>query len=417
VRLAGELEVETDRGRLRSADFPGRQGRVVFARLAATPYPVPREELAELVWPVRLPKSWERDLSAVISKLRTLLTDLGYEEPIANAFGCYQLQLGGDTLLDVNEARTFTEEAEAALRKGDLPTARPAADVAANLCMRPLLPGEDGEWMDGLRQEWRELLLRNYGTLAEVCRELGDLVWARQYGQWIVDRDPYRESGWAALIRGQLAGGDRAAALRTYEQARTRFVEEMGVSPGAVLEAAYQEALAADPDEPPAGPLPRGTVALLFTDIVGSVALAERLGERAMEELRRAHFEELRHAIATHEGHEVKNLGDGVMAVFPSSALAVDAAEAMQASSGERPGLAIRIGVHVGEPWIDGNDYFGKCVAVARRLCDATEGGAILVSDLVRSLSSDPDRYVDRTDRVLKGMTETTTTWLVARRG
>ncbi len=58
--------------------------------------------------------------------------------------------------------------------------------------------------------------------------------------------------------------------------------------------------------------------------------------------------------------------------------------------------VEFRIGIHVGEPAIEDGDYFGRPVAVARRLCDAAAGGEILVSDLVRSLSHTPERFVDR---------------------
>lgn len=421
IRLAGELQVETDQGIVRSADFPGRQGRLVFARLASTHYPVPRDELAELVWPDRLPKSWERDLSAVVSKIRALLIGVGYDDdPIANAFGCYQLRIGVDVHIDVEAAKRFLEDAEAAYGRGDAHAAHPAADTAFNHTLRPLLPGEDGPWVTARRAEWEELKVRALSLLVEIHRERHILVEARRLALQLVDLDPYREQSYAALMRVLLASGDRAAALKTYESARTRLVEEMGVPPGAVLEAAYQEALAADPDVAPAsGPMPRGTVALLFTDLVGSVALSERLGDTGDDEMRRDHFGLLRECITAHDGHEVKNLGDGLMVVFASSGDAVDAAMAIQRSIRERNNgaavpLDIRIGIHVGEPAIEDGDYFGRPVAVAKRLCDAAGGGEILVSDLVRSLSRAPEMFCDRTEITLKGMTDPTCTWRVA---
>ena len=73
IRLAGPLEVTAGAARLEPADFPGRQGRIVFAALAVSARPVDRNELADILWPNRLPSSWTRDLSAVISKLRALL--------------------------------------------------------------------------------------------------------------------------------------------------------------------------------------------------------------------------------------------------------------------------------------------------------------------------------------------------------
>ena len=141
-----------------------------------------------------------------------------------------------------------------------------------------------------------------------------------------------------------------------------------------------------------AGALPGGLVALLFTDLVRSTELLERLGDAGAEAVRREHFGLLREAIGAARGQEVKTLGDGVMAVFGSAVEAVECAVAMQRAAGTGDGqghgepLSIRVGVHVGEPVRDGDDFFGTAVVVARRLCDAAVGGQILASDLVRGL-------------------------------
>ena len=72
------------------------------------------------------------------------------------------------------------------------------------------------------------------------------------------------------------------------------------------------------------------TTTVLFTDLVGSTALATRLGPAAANLLRTTHFAALREAIAESSGTEVKNLGDGLMVVYPSLANALDGAVAMQ---------------------------------------------------------------------------------------
>jgi class 3 adenylate cyclase len=67
---------------------------------------------------------------------------------------------------------------------------------------------------------------------------------------------------------------------------------------------------------------------LLFTDLVGSSALMTEVGEPAFDELRRPHFAALRAAIERTGGQEIKNTGDGVMAVFGPAAEAVGVAAA-----------------------------------------------------------------------------------------
>ncbi len=133
-------------------------------------------------------------------------------------------------------------------------------------------------------------------------------------------------------------------------------------------------------------------VTLLFTDLVGSTELYDRLGDETAESLRRTHFGLLREAVAHTGGREVKNVGDGLMVVFHSAVDAVACAVEMQEKvdrHNRRPQvlpLDVRIGLHAGEPMRDEEDYFGASVNVARRLCDTALGGQIVASDLVRGL-------------------------------
>lgn len=135
------------------------------------------------------------------------------------------------------------------------------------------------------------------------------------------------------------------------------------------------------------------TVTVLFTDVVGSTELMVRVGEAAADELRRAHFERLRRVIASTEGREVKNLGDGLMVVFDSAAAALSCAAGMQqalTSAPMDPGrperIKVRIGVSAGEVETEGGDYFGVPVVEAARLCAAAGASEILVSEMVRLL-------------------------------
>ena len=95
-------------------------------------------------------------------------------------------------------------------------------------------------------------------------------------------------------------------------------------------------------------------VAVLFTDMVGSTALASSLAPEAADELRRAHFSILRQAVVEAGGAEVKNLGDGLMVVFASASAALCCAVAMQQASNVRIGApsrrsGLRVGLSGGE--------------------------------------------------------------------
>ena len=131
----------------------------------------------------------------------------------------------------------------------------------------------------------------------------------------------------------------------------------------------------------------REHVAILFTDVVGSTELLDRLGDEAAHDVRREHFARLREAVREHDGREVKSLGDGLMVAFEHAPAAVACALAMQrAVRGCDEPLGLRIGIAAGEAVREGDDYFGRPVIVARRLCDAARGGDVLVSESLHEL-------------------------------
>ncbi len=158
------------------------------------------------------------------------------------------------------------------------------------------------------------------------------------------------------------------------------------------------------------------TVTILFTDIVGSTALAARLGPQDADCVRQAHFSLLRQALAATEGTEVKNLGDGLMAVFGSPSGAVAAAVAMQQAveqdnrrTAEPVGL--RAAMSCGEATVEDDDYFGDPVVEAARICALCEGGQILVTETVKIMAGRrcPHPFTVLGDRELKGLADAVT--------
>ena len=116
-------------------------------------------------------------------------------------------------------------------------------------------------------------------------------------------------------------------------------------------------------------------VAVLFCDLVGSTALLARLGDDANDALRRDVFAALREPLSRHRGEEVKSQGDGLMVAFRSSAAeavacAVEMHRSMHRLDQRQPlGLAIRVGVSLGEARFEDDDWFGAPVVEAARLC------------------------------------------------
>jgi class 3 adenylate cyclase len=138
---------------------------------------------------------------------------------------------------------------------------------------------------------------------------------------------------------------------------------------------------------------PDGTVTILFSDIEGSTALNERLGDVRWLELLRAHHATVREQVKAFGGFEVKAQGDGFMIAFPSARRAIDCARAIQAAIardlGDQPDgpIRVRIGLHTGEAIREESDFYGKNVVVAARITDQAEGGEILASAVVKELT------------------------------
>lgn len=131
-------------------------------------------------------------------------------------------------------------------------------------------------------------------------------------------------------------------------------------------------------------------VALLFSDLRGSTALYERLGDGAAYNVVREHFALLAGVVRDHDGAVVKTIGDAVMASFGDPADAVRAALAMQARIADQD-LSLKLGVHMGPSVVvtlnDRLDYFGSTVNMAARLQGQSEGGDIVLS---RAVADDP---------------------------
>ncbi len=159
-----------------------------------------------------------------------------------------------------------------------------------------------------------------------------------------------------------------------------------------------------------AEPLAAGALrTILFTDVEGSTALTQRLGDAKARGVLRTHEQIVREALRVHGGSDIKTLGDGFMASFPSAMRAVECAIAMQRAfaehneSAEEP-IRVRIGLNAGEPIREEKDLFGTVVNMTARIAAKAEGGEVLASDVVRQLVAGKGfLFSDRGEVVLRG--------------
>ncbi len=162
------------------------------------------------------------------------------------------------------------------------------------------------------------------------------------------------------------------------------------------------------PDKRPSVP---NMFTFLFTDIVGSTAMTQQLGNAGAQKAVRAHNDAVRGAIQQFNGQEVKHTGDGIMATFPDGPSAVAASiqmlQGIASHNKATPDIPveIRIGVNTGEAVEEENDFFGQAVQMTARICDKAADGHAWVSEVVvQSCQGQRFGFLPRGEFEMKGI-------------
>jgi len=143
---------------------------------------------------------------------------------------------------------------------------------------------------------------------------------------------------------------------------------------------------------------------ILFTDIVGSTALAAEVGDREWRALLERHHALVRRQLERFRGHEIDTAGDGFVASFDGPARGIRCAEAI-AESVSALGLSIRAGLHTGECEVADGKLAGIAVHIAARIAALAEPEEVLVSNTVKDLViGSRMTFVDRGEHELKGV-------------
>lgn len=181
------------------------------------------------------------------------------------------------------------------------------------------------------------------------------------------------------LAEAYVSAGDEAAAAMEIRGARSTLAR-LGAEPD---ERRAAEFLATVEGGGSVGI--RAVRTFMFTDIVGSTALIEAIGDEAWRDLQHWHDESLRTCFSSHGGEEVNQAGDGFFVAFPGPAEAIACAAEIQRRLAEhrrQHGFApqVRIGLHADEATRSGGGFVGRGVHEAARIGALATGGEIVAS-------------------------------------
>ena len=152
---------------------------------------------------------------------------------------------------------------------------------------------------------------------------------------------------------------------------------------------------------------------VMFTDIVGSTALAANVGDEGWLDLRDAHDRITRENVERFRGELIQMTGDGCVATFDGPQRAILCAVAIGAELRD-VGLEIRSGIHTGEIEVRAGEIGGIAVHIASRVMGVAESAAIVVSGTVKDLVVGSQlEFSSRGTHELKGVPDTWTLYEV----
>lgn len=246
------------------------------------------------------------------------------------------------------------------------------------------------EWYQGAEEvigiagaQWRELALSDMEILRLDAFENGETGWA------VIETRDTVPGGITSVSRAtwifQLEAGSwkvvhnhtsiPVANVEAYGIELTRTLSDLVESIDQAEAAAMKDSLL-------------GTSTVVFTDIVGSTAISQAIGDARWAAVVSAHFEVLGGIVEEGGGKVVKTLGDGAMFAFSAASSALDASVRMleSLSDSHDPEIQIRIGIHTGDVRQVDDDYLGLTVHKAARVAAAAGGNEVLVSAITAGM-------------------------------
>ncbi|HQR54317.1 MAG TPA: BTAD domain-containing putative transcriptional regulator [Burkholderiales bacterium] len=353
----------------------------------------------QALWPDRPPAAADTALSALLTKLRGVLG----QGAVAGKHDV-RLILPANTWIDLEAASEGLHRAVSAVAQRDWARAWGPSRVALHVAQRGFLPGYEAPWIDEMRRQIDDILIRAHECVAAIGLGLAgsELPSAERSARALIKLTPYRESGYRFLMEVLARQGNVAEALLTYEQLRQLLRQELGASPGPATQTLHKQLLQGQGTLQ--SDLAREIRTVLFTDIVGSTECAAKIGDRAWQELLARHHQLVREVIERFDGCEIDTAGDGFFVTFESPGRAVACGcEIIKSVAGL--GVTLRAGVHTGECELLAGRVTGIAVHVGARVSALSAPGALMASSIVKDLMAGSGiEFRDRGAQTLRGV-------------
>jgi predicted ATPase/DNA-binding SARP family transcriptional activator len=242
IETLGPLTVAGPPGTITGAGIGGRRAQVALVALALERSGLTSDRLAEIIWADDRPVTWQAAMRGVIRGLRTALREIaGDQLMILTEPGGYRIAPGVEVDLLAAE-----QAVGAAAELNRLGRHRAALDVAgpiARISGSQLLAGEDHDWLRPHRAMADALARQALEIQVVAAGRAGDHVVAVSAARRAVSSAPLDEYAHRLLIQSLDLAGDRAGAVRAYEQCRAVLADQLGVDPSAETVKAYVTAL------------------------------------------------------------------------------------------------------------------------------------------------------------------------------
>ncbi len=241
VQLCGGLAIERDGERIEQR-LPGRQGRLMLGYLAAHEDRwVTRDELVLALWGEVEPPEADAALASLLSKVRRAVGP----ELVAGRSSLRFVRDQAITHVDLHFAKDALHRAQVHMAAGEPKLAWQPAHTAYSIAERPFLAGLEAPWITDVRHGMESVFLHALECEAEALLGVGETLVAETAARKLVQRAPFRESGYRLLMRALDETGNRAEALRVFDVLRCLLNDELGTTPGPEISSMHRRLLGA----------------------------------------------------------------------------------------------------------------------------------------------------------------------------